>query len=68
MVKSFYDPKVEERGIQKGIEEGKVQEKIETATEMIKEGESIEKIKKYTKLDENKILELIKQIGTGNVQ
>jgi hypothetical protein len=31
---------------------------------MIKEGESIEKIKKYTKLDENKILELIKQIGS----
>ncbi|KZL88577.1 hypothetical protein [Clostridium magnum] len=60
MVKSFYDPKVEERGIEKG--------KIETATEMIKEGEPIEKIKKYTKLDENKILELIKQIGTKKVQ
>ena len=35
---------------------------------LVKEGESIEKIKKYTKLDENKILELIKQIGTGKVQ
>jgi hypothetical protein len=35
MVKSFYDPKVEERGIQKGIEKGiergKIEEKIETA-------------------------------------
>ena len=60
MVKSFYDPKVEERGILKG--------KIETATEMIKDGEPIEKIKKYTKLDENKILELMKKIGTGKVQ
>ncbi|MBI6874912.1 hypothetical protein I6U51_19770 [Clostridium aciditolerans] len=72
MVKSFYDPKVEERGIEKGIERGKIQgkieEKIETATEMIKDGEPIEKIKKYTKLDENKILELIKQIGTEKVQ
>jgi hypothetical protein len=60
MVKSFYDPKVEERGREKG--------KIETAEEMIREGEPIEKIKKYTKLDENKILELIKQIGTKKVQ
>ena len=64
MVKSFYDPKVEERGIEKGIERGK----IETAAEMIKEGEPIEKIKKYTKLDENKILELMKQIGSEKVQ
>lgn len=60
MVKSFYDPKVEERGREKG--------KIETAEEMIREGEPIEKIKKYTKLDENKILELIKQIGSEKVQ
>ncbi|WP_241428122.1 hypothetical protein [Clostridium sp. DJ247] len=64
MVKSFYDPKVEERGIQKG----KIKEKIETATEMIKDGEPIEKIKKYTKLDENMILELIKQIGSEKIQ
>ena len=72
MVKSFYDPKVEERGVQKGIEKGiekgVERGKIEIASEMIKEGESIEKIKKYTKLEENKILELIKQIGNGKVQ
>ncbi|MBC2579082.1 hypothetical protein HGI79_01920 [Clostridium sp. DJ247] len=68
MVKSFYDPKVEERGIQKGKIEGRIEEKIETATEMIKDGEPIEKIKKYTKLDENKILELIKQIGSKKMQ
>ncbi|MBC2579193.1 hypothetical protein HGI79_02510 [Clostridium sp. DJ247] len=84
MVKSFYDPKVEERGIkkgierglkegvekgiQKGIEKGRIDEKLETATEMIKDGEPIEKIKKYTKLDENKILELIKQIGSKKIQ
>lgn len=60
MVKSFYDPKVEERGIEKG--------KLETAAEMIKDGEPIEKIKKYTKLDQNKILGLIKQIGSEKVQ
>lgn len=68
MVKSFYDPKVEERGVQKGIEKGKMEEKIEMAAEMIKEGEPIEKIKKYTKLDENKILELIKKIENEKVQ
>lgn len=45
MVKSFYDPKVEERGFEKG--------KIEAASEMIRDGEPLEKIKKYTKLDEN---------------
>lgn len=50
----------EKRDIEKG--------KIEIAAEMIKYGEPIEKIKKYTKLDENKILELIKQIGNEKVQ
>ncbi|MBV7273741.1 hypothetical protein JMF89_09735 [Clostridiaceae bacterium UIB06] len=45
-----------------------MEEKIETASEMIKEGEPLEKIKKYTKLDENKILELIKKIGNEKVQ
>lgn len=35
---------------------------------MIKDGEPIEKIKKYTKLDENKILELMKQIGNEKIQ
>jgi predicted transposase/invertase (TIGR01784 family) len=76
MVKSFYDPKVEERGVQKGIEKGiergiekgVERGKIEIAEEMIKEGESIEKIKKYTKLQENKILELIKQMENKKVQ
>jgi Uncharacterized conserved protein len=52
--------KMEKKAIERG--------KIETATEMIKEGEPIEKIKKYTKLDENKILELIKQIGSEEIQ
>ncbi len=56
--------RMEKKAIKKGIEEGK----IETAAEMIKDGEPIEKIKKYTKLDENKILELIKQIGSEKVQ
>ena len=35
---------------------------------MLKDGEPIEKIKKYAKLDENKILELIKQIGNEEIQ
>lgn len=56
--------RMEKRAIKEGIEKGK----IETAAEMIKDGEPIEKIKKYTKLDENKILELIKQMGSEKVQ
>lgn len=64
MIKSFYDPKVEERGVKIGIEKGK----IDTASEMIRDGEPIERIKKYTKLDENKILQLIEKIKNENVQ
>ncbi|WML33572.1 hypothetical protein [Clostridium sp. OS1-26] len=60
--------KMEKKAIKKGKEEGKIEGKIETAAEMIKDGEPIEKIKKYTNLDENKILELIKQIGSEKVQ
>jgi hypothetical protein len=62
MIKTFYDPKVEERGIEKGIEQG-----IKLiATNMIKDGESNEKINRYTGLDEKVIMELRKLIeGKG---
>jgi len=58
MTKSLYDPIVEEKGMEKGIE----QEKIEIAKEMLSDGESIEKIIKYTKLVPEKIEELKKEI------
>lgn len=41
-------------------EEGKEEGKIEMAIEMLKDGEPIEKIVKYSKLSENEILELKK--------
>ena len=45
-----------EEGIQEGIEKGK----IEMALEMLKDGEPIEKIIKYSKLSEKEIFDLIK--------
>ena len=47
---------------QEGREEGREEEKIEIAIEMLKDGESIEKIAKYSKLSENEILELKKKL------
>jgi len=44
----------EKKGIEKGIEVGK----IATASEMLLDGESIEKIIKYSKLSEKEILKL----------
>ncbi len=35
MVKSFYDPKVEERGIEKGIEKGEKNKAIEIAKNLL---------------------------------
>jgi hypothetical protein len=52
MVKSFYDPKVEQRGIEKGLRL--------TAENMIKDGDTNEKIKRCTGLDETVITELRK--------
>jgi len=63
MVKSFYDPKVEE----KGKEEGKIEGKKLVAKNMLLDGEDVVKIKKYTGLsdeDINKIKRLIE--GEGN--
>lgn len=40
------------------IEEAKVEERVEIAKEMLKDGESTEKIVNYSKLSENEILEL----------
>jgi hypothetical protein len=54
MIKTFYDPKVEQRGIEKGI-------KL-TAENMLKDGEPIDKIKRYTGLNEEVINDLKKAI------
>ncbi|OVE69817.1 hypothetical protein CCS79_07590 [Clostridium diolis] len=42
--------------------EGREEGKIEVAIEMLKDGEPIEKIIKYSKLSENEILELKKSL------
>ncbi len=47
---------------QEGREEGREEGKIEMAIEMLKDGEPIEKIVKYSKLSENEILELKKKL------
>jgi hypothetical protein len=43
--------------------EGREEGKIEMAIEMLKDGEPIEKIIKYSKLSENDILELKKKLS-----
>jgi hypothetical protein len=72
MVKSFYDPEVEARGMEKGIQKGiqKGMEKgIEKATKniaenMIKDGDTDEKIKRCTGLKEEDIYKLRKLLET----
>lgn len=48
--------------IEEGREEGREEERVEIAKEMLKDGEPIEKIVKYSKLSENEILELQKKL------
>ncbi|SNV77241.1 hypothetical protein [Clostridium cochlearium] len=59
MVKSFYDPKVEERGIQKGMEKGMVQGiekgKIEVARNLLKMGMDLLAIVQATGLSKEEI-------------
>ena len=44
-----------------GEEEGKIEQALETAREMIRAGEEFEKIRRYTKLPEEKIRELLNE-------
>ncbi|MEL7597105.1 MAG: hypothetical protein AAGU01_02765, partial [Clostridiaceae bacterium] len=48
--------------LNKAKEEGREEGKIEMAIEMLKDGEPIEKITKYSKLSEDEILELKKKL------
>lgn len=49
-----------EEGRKKGIEEGRKEERIKIAKEMLQDGESIEKIVKYSKLEIEEIKKIIK--------
>ncbi|MBU5269479.1 hypothetical protein KQH99_06330 [Clostridium cochlearium] len=55
MVKSFYDPKVEERGIQKGMEKGIEKGKIEVARNLLKMGMDLLAIVQATGLSKEEI-------------
>ena len=50
-------------GLKKGIEEGEAKKSRETAIEMLKDGEPLTKIMKYSKLDKEAILLLAKENG-----
>ena len=50
-------------GLKKGIEEGEAKKSRETAIEMLKDGEPLAKIMKYSKLDKEAILLLAKENG-----
>lgn len=64
MVKSFYDPRVEERGMargmEKGIEKGIEKAKLDVVQNMLAEGESEDKIKKYTGVTDKDIQKIRK--------
>lgn len=50
-------------GIKKGEKIGKAEQALETAREMIRDNEGIEKIKRYTKLPEERIVALQKELS-----
>ncbi|MBU3176526.1 hypothetical protein KPL47_09080 [Clostridium estertheticum] len=62
MTKTLYDPTVEQRGIEKGIEQGDINAREEMVKEMLLDGESIVKIKKYSKLSEEEIIKIKNKI------
>ncbi len=70
MTKTLYDPAVEQRGIEKGmkkgieqgIEQGDINAREEMVKEMLLDGESIVKIKKYYKLSEEEITKIKNKI------
>ena len=58
MTKTLYDPAVEQRGIEKGY----IRAREEMVKEMLLDGESIVKIKKYSKLSEEEIVKIKNEI------
>ena len=60
------EAKGKSEGKTEGKTEGKIEGKIEVATEMLLDGEPIEKIKKYSKLSEKEILEIKGKILHSN--
>ena len=69
MTKSLYDPEVEKKGIEKGIEqgikqgmkEGPEKKEVEIVLNMLGEGLDEATISKFTKIDIQKVKEIIKK-------
>ena len=69
MTKSLYDPEVEKKGIEKGIEQGIKQgmkegiekKEVEIVLNMLGEGLDEATISKFTKIDIQKVKEIIKK-------
>ena len=61
MTKSLYDPEVEKKGIEKGIEQGIEKRDAEIVLNMLGEGLNEETISKLTKIDIEKVKEIIKK-------
>lgn len=61
MTKSLYDPEVEKKGIEKGIEKGLERKEIEIVINMSGEGLDEATISRFTKIDIEKVKEIIKK-------
>lgn len=61
MTKTLYDPEVEKRGYEKGKLQGKIEGKIEIILNMYSEGLDENQISKLTKVDTQRVQEIIKE-------
>ena len=61
MTKSLYDPEVEKKGIEQGIEQGIEKNQTEIVLNMLGEGRDEATISRFTKIDIEKVKEIIKK-------
>ena len=61
MTKSLYDPEVEKKGIKKGIEKGIEKNQVEIVLNMLGEGLDEATISRFTKIDIERVREIIKK-------
>ena len=61
MTKSLYDPEVEKKGIEQGIEQGIEKNQTEIVLNMLGEGLDEATISRFTKIDIEKVKEIIKK-------
>ena len=61
MTKSLYDPEVEKKGIEKCIEKGIEKNQVEIVLNMLGEGLDEATISRFTKIDIERVREIIKK-------